>query len=78
MSDKKEQVAMAIVKLHGSYLMPVDDAYKLIQSVAGASRVEWDWSNKCHKYVKPDEDGLGSFKLLSHVDVAKIALESDD
>lgn len=74
----EKKAAMAVVDLRGQYLMEMDDAIALLKHLNTAARVEWDWTNKCHKYVKPDSDGMGAFKILSHIDVARIALESED
>lgn len=69
----KETKVMAVVEVRGYVMLPVEDAVQLVNCLANAERLEYLWSEKTYKRYISD-DGVATIKVLSSVDVARIAL----
>jgi hypothetical protein len=68
--------AYCIVDVPNSLVLPADVAMKLFPLLCQGEPVQYDWSDKVHKRVKPDRDGC-TIKQFTIAQYAQLALNDD-
>lgn len=65
-----------IVEVPHALVLPADVAMKLFPLLCQGEPVQYDWSDKVHKRVKPERDGC-TIKQFTVVQYAQLALNDD-
>ena len=72
-----DQSAYCIIEVPYALVLPADVAMKLFPLLCHGEPVQFDWSDKAHKRIKTDRDGV-SIKQFTIAQYASLALSSDE